>query len=77
MANGKHPQYLRLRCRTSISRRNPVLVMENVVYLGCVGSVLGRKFATLPIVKSEKYQSDHNQLTGGRCEKCNKRWGGP
>ena len=56
---------------------HPVLVMENVVYLGCVGSVLGRKFATLPIVKSEKYQSDHNQLTGGRCEKCNKCWGGP
>ena len=60
-ANGKHPQYLRLRCRTSISRRNPVLVMENVVYLGCVGSVLGSKFATLPM----------------GCEKCNKCWGGP
>ena len=48
----------RLRCRTSISRRNPVLVlMENVGYVsGCAGSVLGRKLATLPIVKSEKKQ---------------------
>ena len=32
-------------------------------YSECVGSVLGRNFATLPIVKSEKTPpSDHNQL---------------